>query len=269
MSRKSKLAERRPGGTYEKTIEDHFSGPALAQQRTAIVTPERILTAVLRTEIDRLSSALAVNSTAAGDAEMLINHLFAPSAGDAAASDFLTHFRRRPPTVVLNYPRSSAEAPIYAVVMSEESESDNAIGDFVGESLEGEDGPAAEYSGAHWEGSFTVFVFAEHPDVTMYLYQLAKAIMLGAKPVMERAGLVDLHFSGGDLSPDEAYVPENLFARALRVSCKYLVSIPLLMPEPGGLSITGVWMDDVVVEGVRGGVTAAPEDDEDDVDEEP
>lgn len=266
MGRKDKLQQRALGGAYETTITDAFDGPALAQARTAVVTPERIIRAVLKTEVDRLSAALA-GSTTAGDAERLIMHLFAPSAGAEAAADFLTHFRRRPPDVVLNYPRSSAQPPLYAIVMNDESESDTAIDDFVGETLTDEDGPAAEYRGAHWEGTFTVFVFAEHPEVVMYLYQLGKAILVGAKPVMERAGLVDIHFAGGDLSPDEAYIPESMYARALRVTAKYLVSVPTLVRDPAGFGISGVFMDDVVVDGVRGGVHARAEEDDADDDE--
>jgi hypothetical protein len=266
MSRKSKLQQRAPGGEYEQTIEDFFDGPALAQQRAAITTPERIVRAILKTEVDRLSAALA--GPVADDAERLITHLFAPTAGAEAASDFLTHFRRRPPMVVLNYPRTTAEPPVYAIVLSDENESDNALADHVGESLDGEDGPAAEYRGAHFEGTISVFVFAEHPDVTLYLYQLAKAILFGAKPVMERAGLLEIHFSGGDLSPDESYIPESMFARVLRVSCKYLVSVPVLVPDPARFSITGAWLTDVVVEGVRGGVSAVSTTEDDDVDDD-
>lgn len=266
MSRKAKLNARAPGGAYEATIEDFFDGPALAQQRTAVVTPERILRAVLKTEIDRLSTQLAGDSYK--DAERLLTHLFAPTAGTDAAADFLTHFRRRPPAVVLNYPRATAEPPVYAIVMSDENETDNAIDDFVGETLDGERGAAQEYRGAHFEGTFSVFVFAEHPEVTMYLYQLGKAILLGAKPVLERAGLVDVHFSGGDLSPDEAYIPESMFARVLRVTCKYLVSVPVLVMDPAGFSITGVFLPDVVVEGVRGGVHPVASTEDSDVEED-
>lgn len=266
MSRKSKLAQRAPGGVYERTITNFFDGPALAQQRTSVTVPERVIRDVLKSEIDRMTSLLS--SEAAEDAARLLRHLFAPTAGEEAAADFVEHFRRRPPAVVLNYPRATAEPPVIAIVISDEHESDNAVGDYVGEALDGERGPAAEYAGAHYEGTFSCFVFAEHPEVTMYLYQLVKAILLGAKPALLRGGLLEISFSGGDLSPDENYIPESMFARVLRVSCKYLVSVPVLVSDPAGFSINGVWLSDVVVEGVRGGVTAVATTEDDDAEDE-
>lgn len=251
MSRKETIERKNLGAEYGETVEDFFDGPDLAQARTSSVMVERVLYALLKSEFTKLAAP-------ANEANLarLFSHIFDPMAGNEERQDYVVNFQRRPPTVVLGYPRTTVELPIVSIVLGEESESETrSIGNYVGESLPGEKGPYAEYVGIHFQQTYNIFCYAEHPVVCAYLYHFIKLILIAAQDSMVKAGIVDPHLSGGDLAPDEGYVPENVFARVIRLSCQSLSSVPVLKLDPAGFRVSGVFMEDVVVDGVRGGVS--------------
>jgi len=251
MGRKEVLEARNPGADFGATVESFFDGPDLAQARTSVIMVERILFSVLRIELEKLSNPANVAETT-----RLFRHFFDPLTGEAERAEFVTNLQRRPPTVTLGYPRTTIDPPIVSVVLGEESENDSGyLADYVGETLPDESGPYSEYVGAHFQQTYNIFCYAEHPVVCSYLYHFIKLILIAAKPFMLKAGIVDPHVSGGELQPDEGYIPENMFVRVVRLSCQSLSSVPLLRLDSSGYRITGVFMNDVVVDGVRGGVT--------------
>lgn len=252
MSRRKAIERRNVGGTFGETIEPFFEAPTLAQARTSGVMVERVLYAVLKTELERLSAPANVD-----DLRRVFRHVFDPLAGDAEREEYVTHLRSRPPTVVLGYPRTTAQPPIVAITLGEEEEEDSSasLGDFIGESLPGEAGEATEYLGVHFRQTFHVYCFSDHPVVAAYLYHVVKLILLGAKKFLIQAGVVDPRLSGGELAPDEDFTPEDWFSRVVRVTCFSLNSVPVLTLDPARYRITGVHMHDVSVDGVQGGVT--------------
>jgi len=258
MTTPARKLRRNLGGTHAETIKPFFGGPPLAEARTNIVLVERVLLAILRTEIDRLK----------GDESELnrfFGHFFDPIAGEKERKGFVGNFQNQPPTVVLGYPRTTAEFPCFAIILESEEESDLMLADYVGQTLPGEDArEAAEFEGGIFEHTYGIYIYAENPDVCIYLYQFAKMVLYGAKEVLLAAGLVDPVFSGGELSPEEMYVPEHMYSRVLRVSAKAVMSIPkLLFPDPARVRLAGLFMDDVVVDGLRGGVTPFAAEEED------
>ncbi len=247
---------RNLGGTFEETVEPFFDGPPLAETRTSIVLVERFLLAVLRSEIDRLKPK--ANQS---ELERFFSHIFDPTMGKEERAAFVTNFQTTPPNVVLGYPRTTAELPIFAVVLTSDEEAEpSALGKYVGETLEGEDAPGredAEYEGAFFEQKYSIYIYAQHPDVLNYLYHFGKLILFGAREAMEAAGIIDPKYSGGELSPDEVHLPDNVYARVLNVTAKSLMTIPRLFPmhkDGRRLRVTGIFREDIVVDGVRGGV---------------
>jgi len=256
VSRKDR-ALRNLGGFVSAELPESPDAPEV--MRTNIVLVERIVLSILRSETERLSKD-------SSECTRFFSHFFDPIAGPAERAEFVRNFMRRPPTVVLGYPRTSAEFPCISIVLSSEEEMQNAVGDYItqtgADSLERE---AREYVGAHFSQSYMVYVYAEHPDVVMYLYQFVKLCLFGAKQTFLEAGCTEVTFSGGELSPDEGYLPENMFVRYLQVRAQAQVTIPkLLVVDPRRIRVAGIHMHDVVVDGVRGGVTpyAAKDDDE-------
>jgi len=259
-NRKTRLL-RNLGGTFEQTDEratQFFDGPMQTEMRTSVVMAERIILAVLRSEVDRLSAA---TDDARAELDRIFSHIFDPTVGTAERAAFAADFQRRPPTTVLGYPRTTTEMPCFAVILESDEEGESGIlGKYAGQTLDGENPPGsedAEYEGAFFDQVYGIYVYAEHPDVCAYLYQFCKLLLFGARQALEAAGIIDPTYSGGELTPEEMYLPENMYARVLRVRAKSIMTVPRLYLHRDGrrLAVTGIFMKDVVVNGVRGGVT--------------
>ena len=257
MSRKSRL-RRNLGGTVtqddRRFSEAFFDGPQLAELRTSITLPERLLRAVLVSEIERLTADRA-------EAARFFAHLFDPTAAPDEHRDYVEHFLKNPPRTVLGYPRATGEWPIYAITLSSDEEDDEhaALGRYVSETQPGEDAPGGEdamYEGGFFSQTNAILVMAPHPDQCLYLYHLAKMILFGARDALHAAGLISPHFSGGELNPNETVLPDNAFARVLNVSFTSMVTVPRLFQHRDGrrLRLAGIFGSDVVVDGMRGGV---------------
>lgn len=250
MNRKERLI-RNLGGSAETSAEQFFNGPLLAEARTAIVLPERIILSLLRTEITRL---------AADRAETLrfFSHFFDTTVDEDERNAFVDNFVGQPPAVVLGYPRTTTEMPCFSVILESEAEVSSGgqyLGDYMGETLEGEEAEeVSEYVGGLFESSYSVYVYAQHPDACIYLYHFAKMILFGAKSAMVANGLIEPMFSGGELSPQDMYLPDNLYARVLSVKVKNPVTIPRVRSYTDGrnLRVGGAFREDVVVDGMRG-----------------
>jgi hypothetical protein len=261
MSIGSRKAKRNLGGTDAENVEPFFNGPVLAEARTNIILVERVLQLVLQTEIDRL--AATANQS---ELERFFSHFYDPIAGETERARFVTNFQRQPPKATIGYPRSTSEFPCFSIILESEEETQNVLADYVGQTLDDEDArEAAEYHGAVFSQTYGVYIYAQHPDVAAYLYQFAKLVLFGAKPFLQAAGLIEPHFSGGELSPEEMYLPDNMFARVLRITAQAVISVPVLLdPDPLRVRLAGLFMNDVVVRGIRGSVTPYTDTGDDD-----
>lgn len=132
-----------------------------------------------------------------------------------------------PPNVIHNYPRSDSDFPLFAVVLGGENESIKALDDFGG-FVDAE--TAALLENAQLQGTILrtsiydhqhfVMVYTEHPDVTIYYYQLAKFFLTRERDFFKENGLLDMALGGNDMKPDAGYAPEWLFVRRLSMSSK-------------------------------------------------
>jgi hypothetical protein len=261
--RKRRL-RRNLGGTIgqddERFSQPFFDGPATAEVRTAIVLPERLFKALLLSEVERLSDPANVS-----ELERFFGHFFDATAGEVQRAQFVKHFQKDPPRVTLGYPRNTAEWPVICIThqAEEEPEDERFMGDYVGETLSGENPPGGEdqeYVGALFEQTYAIYVLAGNPDVTLYLYHLVKLILLAANRVLHQAGILAPHFSGGELNPEEMLLPDNAFLRVLTLRFRSIQTIPKVLQHRDGrrLSLTGIFGTDVVVNGMRGGVKSVP-----------
>jgi len=131
-----------------------------------------------------------------------------------------TWFNAQTPKVIHNYSRMDQEMPIYSIVLDSESEDESVIGDSAG-IIEDPDDPnfGADCDTAIWKHQYSIMCISEHPDVTLYMYEIAKSILLAALPQLVDVGLFEGSLSGQDLAPDPRYVPEHLFVRRLGFGC--------------------------------------------------
>lgn len=223
--------------------------------RASIVNVERFILRLLRSEVDRLAKDEAL-------LRYYFEAVFDPTLPEREREEYIANFMRAQPAVVLGYPRSSVTFPVIAIILNEESEAQNAIGDFMGETLgEGEEGsPYADYVGAIFDAQHGVYVYAEHPDVCLYLYHFVKMIMLGGKDWLLSQGVIEVSLSGGELAPQENYLPENIFCRMVTVKTVAPFSVPRpALVDARKARVVGLYQDDVVVDGIQGGVHSYPE----------
>ena len=263
MNRKDRLL-RNLGEGFKDTSElaqPYFDGPNKVEVRTSVVMVERILKSILLDEVDRLAGNI-------DECRRFFQHFFDPTAGAEERERFVANFVRTPPRVVIGYPRTGAELPLFSIILSSDEETDapsGFLGKFAGETIEGENpigGEDAEYEGGYFTQVYSIFIYAQNPDQTAYLYQTAKSILYGAGDALKAAGVIDPRYSGGELNPEEMYLPDNVFARVLTVRLISMMTVPKLFAHRDGrrLRITGIFMEDAVVEGVRGGVKVYAEE---------
>lgn len=131
-----------------------------------------------------------------------------------------TYFLAHGLNVVQGYARQDSEFPLVAIVLHHEGEAENFIGDYAGQvDEEGDTLYGAEIESAIWDHIFHLDVYTEHPDVTSYMYEMIKSIMLAGLKVFTELGCAQYRFSGMDLAPDPNYIPAYLFARRMVFSC--------------------------------------------------
>lgn len=250
MSRKAKARLSRNIGPFSQEVPDRD------RIFDAVTMPERLLRRLLADTIDKLKSNRS-------ELERFFAHFFDASVSLEERTSFVDRFISHPPRVILGYARSGAVFPCFAIAMEGESEADNLVGDFIGQhDEESEEREPSEFTGAMWEATYAVNVYAQHPDEVIYLYHFAKAIIYGGKPYLMSLGVSEVGLMGADLMPDENYMPADMFVRVLRVTMKVQTSQPqLLAARPGHVRVSGVFASDVVVDGQRGGVkTFTPEE---------
>jgi hypothetical protein len=257
MTRKKRDAKNLGG-----TIGINRELPSPSAARTNVVNIERLLVALLKAEVERFSAEPEL-------LRMFFAHMFDPLVGETEREEFVTNFTRLPPEVVLGYPRTSTQFPCFAIILQEDSEDQNFIGDFAGETEDDEEGLGVdeykEYAGVLCNSSFGIYIYAQHPDVCLYLYYFAKMIVFGAKPLFLSNGMTEVNISGGEVAPDEQYLPDNMFMRTLTVSGQSMFTVPqFALVNRRRLRLLGLYRDDVVVDGVQGGITPTRSDDDDD-----
>lgn len=248
MGRKDKTA-RNIGGSLPTGVPD------LSTARDSVLMIERLLRALLQETIDSLSDASDVQAVA--DLTRFFSHFYDPTITQAERDDFIKNFQTLPPKAILGYPRSTAQFPCFSIILEGEQESQGFIGDFAGETTEDEDAKdASEYVGAFYDSTYGIYIYAEHPDVCAYLYQFAKSVIHAGKALLFSCGVQSMNLSGGELAPDETYIPENMFMRVLRVQLTAPMTVPVfLRADPRKVRITGIFRPDVVVDGMPSGVT--------------
>lgn len=126
-----------------------------------------------------------------------------------------------PVSVVHGYARTNHTFPLIAITLGNEGEDIHFLGDDVGivqDTLDPDFG--ADIKSTIWQHHYNLHVYTEHPDVTTYVYETAKFVLLLNDAFLSDKGLFDVHITGADLAPDPRYIPEHLFARQMMFRCK-------------------------------------------------
>lgn len=164
-------------------------------------------------------------------------------------------FAARPPTIRAGYGTAQDPMPLVTVALMQERPDQEVLGDILEPETdydEFEHGKA-ELLGAIYEQTIEITIYADHPDVALYLYHWARYGLQAHLDWFLRHGLIEPRFvSGSEVRPDPRFVPERLFCRTLTWTVRgEAVSAEPLPPPPRSLSI---FLQGVTVEGHPGRV---------------
>ena len=197
---------------------------------------QRVLYNVLKRGIAEITSDVSI-------LEDLFGNQYELDATEVASIKKL--WETRPPRVVHGYADADQQFPLFCITLLGERETDKFIGDSAGDIIDTADSnyPAEQVSSI-WGHDYSVWVYAEHPDVTLYYYEIAKLIIQTAGSVFVENAIMDVDVSGMDMAPDERYIPAHLFVRQLKFSCKReLLRIDQASKLGRAFRITGIHVD--------------------------
>jgi len=164
-------------------------------------------------------------------------------------------FAARPPIIRAGYATAQDPMPVIAVALMQERPDQEVLGDLIEPETDYDefDRGKAELRGAIHEQTLEITIYADHPDVALYLYHWSKYALDAHLDWFLRHGLIEPRFvQGGEVRPDPRFVPERLFARSLTWTVRgEAVSAEPLPTPPRSLSI---FLQGVIVEGHVGRV---------------
>jgi len=136
------------------------------------------------------------------------------------AESIKTYFLANGLNVYNGYPRLDSKHPFVAIILASEGEAETFLGDYAGMITEEGEFYGMDVKGSFWNHVFQLPVVSEHPDITTYLYEMVKVIMIAGLPFLTAQECHTFSFSGADLAPDARYIPNHLFVRQLTFSCQ-------------------------------------------------
>ena len=181
----------------------------------------------------------------------------------AKARTVILDFAAQERPVIHGFARAETVFPVWSIVLAGESETMRALGD----ESDDDDGFMGEaVITSVWKSTYQIFVYSKLPDTTLYLYQLAKALLNARRHELIRAGgnVLDVGgFTGQDLFPDTEKLPAWLFVRTLSLTATVEEKGLSLLGPPKGVAqdlpvrqVVGVHVHDPrVVDGIRHLVT--------------
>lgn len=174
--------------------------------------PERPILTLLNLGVDAITADTA-----------LLDDILSGSLEAAELAKAKTLFGTNPPRVIQGFPRAGATLPCYALTLA----SDAILQDYIGQGEEAlydlldPDERAGVKFKRRITGVFTIFVYAEHPDVCGWLYRVLRRVVNLGTRWLEARGLADPVVTGADLAPDPRYTPENVYVRRLTLAVEY------------------------------------------------
>ncbi len=191
----------------------------------------------------------------------------------AEAAKVRTYFTANPPSVVHNYPRQDSSFPLYAVVLGNEKQKTKFLDDTAGfitaeeaELLQQLSLQGTEVKSSIYDHQHHIIVYTEHPDVTIWYYEIAKYLITRELDRFKTEGLLDIGLAGQDMAPESGYAPEWLFVRRLTMSSQREQQV-FDERQPRIRTVDGIHVDDGVhspsdLGGARSNVTTFDPDEE-------
>lgn len=174
----------------------------------------------------------------------------------AEATEIIELMLAHRPRIIHAFPRREESTfPLWAISLIDERESKRFLNNYTGLADSDFLGSAdarfveSEMIGSQYITDIGVYTIAANPDTCHYFYQLSKYILTNARQSLVAGPILDIGFSGSDLSPELQYLPQHLFSRRLMVAVTHKFEIlgersPIIR-DIEGLHIDGPRISDV------------------------
>lgn len=145
---------------------------------------------------------------------------------ETEAAEQQAFFEETPPNIILGHARTGDGFPLWVIMLGSETTDQDYLdeaGSFIdenGSEYIDDHGNPIDYHIRRWAHSYPIITMTTHPDVTLYYYYLSKYIMQEKRTRLQDLALDEITFSGNELTPDEKYLPSDLFVRQLVISLK-------------------------------------------------
>lgn len=143
----------------------------------------------------------------------------------------------RRPVVRHGFATSPAEVPCIAIVLANEQPEKMFLDDFAS-SMDGD--PDQEALGVIESRSYSLICYGHGTDYTRYLYKLLKHSVLSKIRYLKSVGVNAPTFTGADIEPAAAYLPDRVFTRVLMLRCQveeYYYQVNHPVPFVGSVEI--------------------------------
>ena len=166
-------------------------------------------------------------------------------------------YRAKPPTIKRGWARTKEVWPVVSVVLSDDSLHEQFLGFDSHPEADPTTGLVHEVKAMHTMGQVSVFAHAEGSLEAYEIWLVMRQVMLVSLSEFDEAGFDSMSYSGSrDLSPQDVYLPENVWSR---VQVWQLGGRVEAHAGEGGALRSNVWLarDDMDRgDGVMGGVVA-------------
>ncbi len=209
--------------------------------------------------------------------DLLERHLQQSTFLDATETAAIRqYFKDRPPRVIHQYAREGDSFPVWAIILGNKREETKFLGDESGQIIgmgDGEDefegfldasepeAGATELSSI-WNFNYQIFVYTEHPDMTIAYAEIAELLLMRARKFFKAQGLLNIEQGANDVAPDARYIPAHLFARRVTFDC-LRERVFIGQKEPRAFKVGGIHVEDSTetLEGVTTNVTVGVDQD--------
>lgn len=122
------------------------------------------------------------------------------------------------------FPISSVELPCVAILLGNDPEVPDSIGDQ--DLIIGEDGAEEYVITTLFQPTYRLEVWTDNGDLTTQLYTVLKWIMLASRNYLSEVGLIGQRLGGTDFEPAPEYFPTFVYRRALLLDCQVDMTVP-------------------------------------------
>ena len=131
--------------------------------------------------------------------------------------------------VSLGYPIEDAKFPSWRVTLGMDANSDHFVGDMLESSTSTTDPekPFEDQVGSQFRQAYQIHTFTDNPDLTHFMYLVAKMLIWANRSNFQSAGFYELTLSGRELPRDTSLQPQILYTRVLELSGLAFFTVPI------------------------------------------